>query len=50
MFLLQRAETYVFHIRSTLNSGSSLQLRIAAHIIIVHFSSFHCHVGESKTI
>ena len=33
-----RAETYVFHIRSTFNSGSLGQLCTAAHIYItVHF-------------
>ena len=30
-FLLQRAETYVFHIRSAFNSGCSQQLHIATH-------------------
>ena len=37
VFSLQRAETYVFHIRLTFNCGSSWQLRISAHIITVHF-------------
>ena len=48
MFSLQRAETYVFHIRLTFNSGSSWQLHI--RLTFNSGSSWQLHIATHNYI